>query len=274
MHESKTLGLAVGPRQCVADQFQGEADVIRAVIERVQLCHDPPTQFAVIPRMFGRQQGEPHLSSARAHNPRRARTFDEVERGSLERLFPRFTEDSQEQATLSAGQSGVGCRKSVDVARFALLGAVVASRPQIREMIRDTNNAGLLGAEPLPQRWTAPQQPSWKLLMTVKRVIAKLCLHTAARGADEMWEQTVQGHHVPSAVATDDERDEEVTCVPARGGRVSAPQRQAKLSQLTSWNILGLTAGTWRNLQHRGSHQRLCMRSRALWERKVHGTVA
>ena len=30
--------------------------------------------------------------------------------GSLERFFPGFTEDSREQATLSADQSGIGCK--------------------------------------------------------------------------------------------------------------------------------------------------------------------
>ena len=36
-----TLGVAVGPRQCVKDQLLAKADVIRAVHERLQLCQDP-----------------------------------------------------------------------------------------------------------------------------------------------------------------------------------------------------------------------------------------
>ena len=77
------------------------------------------------------------------------RTFDEVGLGSLEMLIPGFTEDSQKQATLSAGQSGTGCKRSVYVARLAHLGAVVAGAPWMREMIRDASNAGLLVAQTL-----------------------------------------------------------------------------------------------------------------------------
>ena len=52
-----------------------------------------------------------------------AKTFDEVGLRSLERLLPGFTEDCAQQATLSAGQSGIGCKRSVDVARPAHLTA-------------------------------------------------------------------------------------------------------------------------------------------------------
>ena len=44
-----------------------------------------------------------------------AQTSDEMAL-SLDWLMPEFTEHSQEQATPSAGQSGTGCKRSVDVA--------------------------------------------------------------------------------------------------------------------------------------------------------------
>ena len=37
----------MGPRQFVADQLLAKADVIRAMHERVQLCQDPQTEFAI-----------------------------------------------------------------------------------------------------------------------------------------------------------------------------------------------------------------------------------
>ena len=76
----------------------------------VHLCQDPQTDFALTRGSFGAQQGEPHLPSAWAHDlgkEKRRKTF-EIVLGSLERLFLAFTVDSQEQATLSAGQSGMG----------------------------------------------------------------------------------------------------------------------------------------------------------------------
>ena len=69
------------------------------------------------------------------------RTIDEVGSGSLERLLPGFTGDSTQQATLSAGQSGIWCKRSVELARPAHLGAVIAPRPRITEMIRGATSA-------------------------------------------------------------------------------------------------------------------------------------
>ena len=37
----------MGPRQFLADQLLAKADVIRAMHERVQLCQDPQTEFAL-----------------------------------------------------------------------------------------------------------------------------------------------------------------------------------------------------------------------------------
>ena len=44
---SNTLGIAVGPCQFIVDQLLAKADVIRAMHERVRLCQDPQTEFAL-----------------------------------------------------------------------------------------------------------------------------------------------------------------------------------------------------------------------------------
>ena len=46
-------GVAVGPRQHIADQLLGEADVVQATPERVQLCQDPQTEFALLRESLG-----------------------------------------------------------------------------------------------------------------------------------------------------------------------------------------------------------------------------
>ena len=110
-----TLGVAVGPRQFIADQLLAKADVIRAMHERVQLCQDRQTEFALLRESLGvrrishilRLHGKPILQEKRA-----AEISDEVGQRCLGRLFPRFTEDSLVQATLSAGKSGIGYKKS------------------------------------------------------------------------------------------------------------------------------------------------------------------
>ena len=53
VHGSITLGVAVEPRQCVPDQLPSKADVIRATQERVQLCQDPQTEFALLRESLG-----------------------------------------------------------------------------------------------------------------------------------------------------------------------------------------------------------------------------
>ena len=76
-----------------------------------------------------------------------AKTFDAVRQESLERLFPGFTEESTEQATLSGGQSWIGLQ-----GQLMLLAkpprAMIAARPKIRDMIRDATIAGLLSKQP------------------------------------------------------------------------------------------------------------------------------
>ena len=104
---SVALGVAVGPRQKIADQILGKADVIRAVHESVELCQDPQTA----------------LSRPRNPTGTAADVFDEVGQRSLERLFPGLREDSTTHATLSAGQSRIGFERARDIAAPAHLGS-------------------------------------------------------------------------------------------------------------------------------------------------------
>ena len=50
---SATLGVAVGHRECIADQLMAKADVIRATHERVQLCQDYQTEVALFRKCLG-----------------------------------------------------------------------------------------------------------------------------------------------------------------------------------------------------------------------------
>ena len=59
-----------------------------------------------------------------------------------------FTEQSVQQATLSAGQSGIGYKKSADAALSAHMGAVIAARPRVQDVIRGATIAGLVTAQP------------------------------------------------------------------------------------------------------------------------------
>ena len=104
----------MGPRQFIADQLLAKADVIRAMHERVHLCQDPQTEVALLRECLGVSRIN-HILRVHGHTilqeQRAAEIYDEVGQRSLERLFPSFTEDSMVQATLSAGQSGIGTKE-------------------------------------------------------------------------------------------------------------------------------------------------------------------
>ena len=93
---------------------------------------------------------------------------------SLEILFPGFTEDSWEQAALSAGQQAVGNERSVDVARPAHLGALIAAKTRILDMSRGAATAGLL-----------PKHPFFSATEHCK-------------AADDSWQTTIQVHNGPT----------------------------------------------------------------------------
>ena len=105
----------MGPRQFIADQLLAKADVIRPMHERVQLFQDPKTEFALLRESLGVSRVD-HTFLVHGHTileeQRAAEIFDEVGQRSFERLFRGFSEDSSEQATLSAGQSGIGYKRA------------------------------------------------------------------------------------------------------------------------------------------------------------------
>ena len=82
-HGNIALGVAVGPRRCIAEQLLSKADVIRAMHEGVQICQ---TEFAFI-------RESPHMNKInhifRVHGHKilteetAAKTFDEVGQVSL-----------------------------------------------------------------------------------------------------------------------------------------------------------------------------------------------
>ena len=83
---SITLGAAVGPRQKIADQILGKADVIRTPHGRVQLCQDPQTEFALLRESLGVNRVN-HILWVRTHTilqeQRAAEIYDEVGKRSL-----------------------------------------------------------------------------------------------------------------------------------------------------------------------------------------------
>ena len=104
-----------------------------------------------------------------------AKIFDEVGQRSRERLFAGFTEDSAEKAALSAGQSGIGVKRSAD--RPAHLGDLIADKLRILDMIRCAATARLL-PEPLSARLDTPVEAAsavFRALDDSEKPTARLC---------------------------------------------------------------------------------------------------
>ena len=120
-----------------------------------------------------------HIFRVRGHmileEENAAINLNEVELGSLVRLFPGFMEDSQEQSQLS-----MRCKRSVNVARPTHLGATVAARLRTREKTRDASNVGLLGAQPLPARHDMLDDSATAAILETldgtERATARICL--------------------------------------------------------------------------------------------------
>ena len=89
---SITLGVAVGPRQYIAEQLLGKADVIRAMHEHVQLSQDPQTEFALLRESLGASRIN-HILQVHGHTilqeQRAAEIYDEA--GQQSQRLPGLT---------------------------------------------------------------------------------------------------------------------------------------------------------------------------------------
>ena len=239
---SITLRVAVGSRQFVTDYLLSMADVIRAMHERVQLCQHPQTEFALLRESLGVSRIN-HILRVHGHTileeQKVAAVHDKIGQRSLERLFPGLTEDSMTQATLSAGQSGIGFKRARDIAAPAHLGGLIAAKPCIQAMIRDAVWAGHLPEHLLETRLTAVIETATSTHLSAlddeDQATAKLYVQKAAQAGDEAWRtdrasQTRPSHPL-NTQALPPKMKTAKTWTPK--SRLSAPQLQAQLSRLT-----------------------------------------
>ena len=164
--------------------------------ERVHLCQDPQTEFA-----FRESLGVSrinHILRVHGHTifqeQRAAEIYDEVGQRSLEPLFHRLTEDSMTQATLSAGQSGIGFKRARDIAAPAHLGALIAAKPRIQRLNRDAVWAGLLPEQILEARLSLTATSTYlSAIESYEQATTKLSVQKAAQTADDAWQQAIAG---------------------------------------------------------------------------------
>ena len=133
---SNTLGVAAGSRQFVTDQLLSKADVT-VQYEHVQLSQDPQTELSLLRESQGVSRIN-HILRVHSHT-----NLDALQRsttrsdGGLSNGSSQPSEGSVRQATLSTSESGIGLRRVRDMTARAHLGALIAAKPRIQDMIQD-----------------------------------------------------------------------------------------------------------------------------------------
>ena len=233
----------------IAEQLTDKADVIRAMHERAQTCQDPQTEVALLRESpeASRINHIPRVHGLDILQERRAAdVYDEAGRRSLERLLPGLTDDSITQATLRAGQLGIGIKRAHDIAAPAHLAALIAAKPRILAMIQDGVTAGLLPKYPLEERLNAmiatPTSTYLAALDETDEATAKLFIQKAIQAADEARQHAVQRQQggVPSPTiaaierpssASQEEDSDDMGFSAPRKSRINTPKHVALWKQ-------------------------------------------
>ena len=113
----------------------------------MQHCQDTQTEFDLLRESVSNQAHPQECMVVPFYLKKKPPKLSKSGR-SLVRLVPWFTEDSTEKVAFSASQSGIGNKKSFDVAKPAHVGALVAATPRIPDMNQGAAAAVLL-LEPL-----------------------------------------------------------------------------------------------------------------------------
>ena len=120
------------------------------MLERVQLCQDPQTEFALVRESLGVSRVN-HIFRVHGHTileeETAARTFDEVGLGVTRKgSFQGSQKTVQSKPRRVQASQVLDVKDQWTVACPAHKGAVIAAIPWKRDMIRDAINAGLVVA--------------------------------------------------------------------------------------------------------------------------------
>ena len=195
---SVTLGVAVGPRQYITHQLLGKADVIRARHERVHLCQDPQTEFA-LRESLGVSPCESTATQS-FRNSRLQKSTTRLGSGLLKcSQVSRRTLWRESHSVLACPESGT--KRARDIAAPAHLGALIAAKPRIQAMIRDGVWAGLLPEHLLETRFAAligkPTSTYLSAHDDEDQATATLYIQKTAQASDEAWQHTIAGLQGP-----------------------------------------------------------------------------
>ena len=254
---SITLGVAVGPRQYIAKKLLGKADVIRLVHERVQLCQDPQTEFALLRESMG------EATTSCGYTATQSFRNSGLQR-SMTRLGTALPGSHGGQYDASNAQ-----RRPVQnwVQKSARHRGSGTSGCSHRSQNTHPGYDPRRGADPGDASLCIETATSTYLsaLVSDEQATAKLYVQKAAQ-ADVAWQQTIgrlQGRRVANPTiaslehlgsAFKDEGSDDMDFSAHQKTRLGAPQLQAQLSRLTDRTRLRrlkntlLSQGAWQQV--------------------------
>ena len=171
---------------------------------------------------------------------RAAEVHDEIGQRSLERVFPGLTE-SMTQATLSAGQSGIGFKRARDIAAPHLW-ALIAAKPRVQTLTQDADWAGLLPKQILEARLSEVIETASSTYFSSRdndeQATAKLYVQKAAQtklGSKQLgdcrdWTSQTRPSHPSDTQAPPPKTKTAVTWTSQRPGRADSVRGSSKRS--------------------------------------------
>ena len=186
--------------------------------ERVELCQDPQTEFALLREGLGVSRIN-HILRVHGHailQEKRAADIDDE-------VGQRLRGSSGDSRRKVRSKPGIGYKRARDIAAPAHHGALMAAKPCIQAMIQDAVMAGLLPKQPLVTRLAAAM-PRQKMRHGSKQL----------KGTTGPSLRTRQCQNSNSPVRPPKKMTMMIFdfCSAPRKSRLSAPQPQAQLSRL------------------------------------------
>ncbi|CAK0851600.1 unnamed protein product, partial [Prorocentrum cordatum] len=196
----KSLGVALGGAQARVADFRTKASIAQKMHDKVRRIGGSGAELALSQACFGvakvthllRACGDELVEEADA-----LRSFDRLQKGTLDRLVPGCDAESRAQASLSLRVGGLGMRRARDVA----LPAVVASRAMAREKVQQLDaelaKAGLLRAGQLLAEHAAAARRAVGMLRAepdgVEAAEVEGLVAEAAHAAAAAWARRMEG---------------------------------------------------------------------------------
>ena len=142
-----SLGGMLGGNEAVLQMFSEKVKAAKVIHSKLASVNQPQIEHVLarfcVSSCKVTHQLRLHGESLIEH-PQSVRAYDELQKSTLDRLFPGLDEDGYTQAGLSCGVGGLGLRHVEKVALPACIASRIASRPKVSHIAQALNTSGLI----------------------------------------------------------------------------------------------------------------------------------